>query len=980
MAQWKELEKALKQKGSIKTRFGENLPARPAFGDKGDNIKVWANYFGVAAQPITLYKYGLKITKVISAEDRKAKGFKEPEIRGRRLQLVIAKLLEVLRDGPGQALRTAQDELKLAEQTLKHAQKSGDRKAIAVAKMEVDETKEYATLMKNESEAAKRDNELVVSEFKSQIVSLKELHLSHNPVRVELLEDALEEEAEPRRDEFDVELLQAVPVNLSEVINHVASMTVPKDDNVFPRHPEEVDVLNMILGFRPRSNIDGVSVVGSSRFFPLGSQAKIHELTVDWRPLIAARGFFQSTRLATGRLLLNTQVTHGVFRLSGRATEIFETLGIQPFQSKSQNYTHAKTVKAFSKCMSKVRAWVTFKTASGREVKRVKTIEGLAFASELSRKRSNRGKNADRFTAGWELCGPAHVQFWKADENRHVTVKEHFESKYNLSLNNYPLFNFGRGDNTSYFPAEVVEILPGQAAKLKLTGKETTKMLDFACRSPFSNAETLVNESRQQLGHDDPLLEQLGVSVSKRLLAVHARVLTHPAVSYENGSARINNGSWNMVNVRVSKPGRKIDKWAYVLFTGMESTNIDTMIRAWQGIGIMINNSATYDQDLSRCRDRVAEMDRVFKECQDRGVQLIVFILPAKDSGGLYNRIKTLGDCIFGIHTSCIVAKQLNPPPRFGKPAGAQPETLVNIGIKVNLKFGGVNHKLSNNLDILKGGKTMFVGYDVTHPTNMDIPKNGNGPPSLVGLVASVDNELGQWPSVTWEQASKQEILGDVLEGHFASRIALWQKNNTGKALENIIIYRDGVSESQFSTVLRDELPLIRKACEKKFPKDPPNLTVIVSVKRHQTRFYPADGNKVRSGNVRSGTVVDRGVTQARYWDFYLTAHDAIKGTARPAHYTVLLDEIFRPRYQQEAANVLEKVTHELCYLFGRATKAVSICPPAYYADLVCERARAHRPEYAGPDDASEISGSGSTGSARSREIHENLRDSMFYI
>ncbi|OAR00118.1 hypothetical protein LLEC1_05133 [Akanthomyces lecanii] len=981
LAQWKELEKTLKQKGSTKTLFGENLPARPAFGSQGQSIKVWANYFGVAAKPITLYKYGLKITKVISAEDRKAKGFKEPEIRGRRLQLVVANLLEVLRAGPEQAMQTAQEEVKLAEQALKQAQKASDQNAIATAKEDVNEAKEYASLIEKESEAAKKDNDVVVSEFKSQIVSLKELRLYHNPVRVELLEDALEDGADPRRDEFDVELLQAVPVNLAEVLNHVASMTVPKDDNVFPRHPEEVDVLNMILGFRPRSNIDGVSVVGSSRFFPLGSDAKIQELTVDWRPLIAARGFFQSTRLATGRLLLNTQVTHGVFRLSGRATDIFEKLSIQPFQSNVQNYRHMKTVKAFSKCMSKVRALVTFKTASGREVKRVKTIEGLVFASELSRRRSNKGTNADRFTTGWELCGPAHVQFWKADENRHVTVKEHFESKYNLPLKNYPLLNFGRGDNTSYFPAEVVEILPGQAAKLKLTGKETTEMLDFACRSPFSNAETLVNESRQQMGHDDPLLQQLGVSVSKSLLAVHARILAQPAVTYPSGPVRINRGSWNMSNdARVSKPGRKIEKWACVTFRSIDASKINAMINAWQGMGILINGSPTLQEDLSKHHDKIHEMDRVFKKCNDNGVQLIIFILVMKESGGLYNRIKTLGDCVYGIHTSCIVAKQVDPPPRPGKPLGAQPGTLANIGIKVNLKFGGVNHKLSNNIDILKGGKTMFVGYDVTHPTNMDIPKNGNGPPSLVGLVSSVDSDLGQWPSVTWEQASKQEILGEVLESHFASRIGLWQKNNKGKTLENIVIYRDGVSESQFSTVLKDELPLIRKACEKQIPKTPPNLTVIVSVKRHQTRFYPADGNKVKSGNVMNGTVVDRGVTQARYWDFYLTAHDALKGTARPAHYTVLLDEIFRPRYHKEAANALEKVTHELCYLFGRATKAVSICPPAYYADLVCERARAHRPEYAGPDDASEMSGSSSTGPARSREIHENLRDSMYYI
>ena len=31
-----------------------------------------------------------------------------------------------------------------------------------------------------------------------------------------------------------------------------------------------------------------------------------------------------------------------------------------------------------------------------------------------------------------------------------------------------------------------------------------------------------------------------------------------------------------------------------------------------------------------------------------------------------------------------------------------------------------------------------------------------------------------------------------------------------------------------------------------------------------------------------------------------------------------------------------------MCYLFGRATKSVSIFPPAYYADIVCERARCY--------------------------------------
>lgn len=102
-------------------------------------------------------------------------------------------------------------------------------------------------------------------------------------------------------------------------------------------------------------------------------------------------------------------------------------------------------------------------------------------------------------------------------------------------------------------------------------------------------------------------------------------------------------------------------------------------------------------------------------------------------------------------------------------------------------------------------------------------------------------------------------------------------------------------------------------------------------------RDEDADG---RSKNPPNGTMVDRSVTKACNWDFYLQAHKVLQGTARPVHYFTVWDEIFHNRTPKtpfvNAADVLLDLTHRLCYLFGRATKAVSICPPAYYADLVC--------------------------------------------
>ncbi len=64
----------------------------------------------------------------------------------------------------------------------------------------------------------------------------------------------------------------------------------------------------------------------------------------------------------------------------------------------------------------------------------------------------------------------------------------------------------------------------------------------------------------------------------------------------------------------------------------------------------------------------------------------------------------------------------------------------------------------------------------------------------------------------------------------------------------------------------------------------------------------------------------------------------------KPAHCVVLLDEIKDTKKLN--ANDLEKITHNLCYLQGRATKAVSVCPPAYYAHPICLRARCYLADY----------------------------------
>ena len=306
--------------------------------------------------------------------------------------------------------------------------------------------------------------------------------------------------------------------------------------------------------------------------------------------------------------------------------------------------------------------------------------------------------------------------------------------------------------------------------------------------------------------------------------------------------------------------------------------------------------------------------------------------------------------------------------------------------------MGGINQSIDENqLGIVKEGMTMLVGIDVTHPS----PSSLQGAPSIAGMVASIDSKLAQWPASITAQRSRSEMVIH-LEAMMVERLKTWQAKNNERLPNKILVYRDGVSEGEYEAVLREEFPCLQKACEKVYPirEVKPKITLIIVGKRHHTRFFPVksgENEADRNGNPVNGTIVDRGITMHNGWDFFLQAHTAVQGTARPAHYVVLRDEI---GLEVDALEILVShnrpsrriptlislfcfQTHNLCYLYGRATKAVSVCTPAYYAHLVCERARCYL--YGSLNGDPTKSFDWNTAPWQSG-VHSRLAGSMFYI
>ncbi|KAL9064076.1 MAG: hypothetical protein Q9161_009104 [Pseudevernia consocians] len=474
-------------------------------------------------------------------------------------------------------------------------------------------------------------------------------------------------------------------------------------------------------------------------------------------------------------------------------------------------------------------------------------------------------------------------------------------------------------------------------------------------------------------------------------------------MDYRNRVLGTADGTWNLRDGTEFKISNKLTRWSFVairnsravsarvahdpilqpslnvLFQTLKNVGIET--KPWQeGKSLYINGP----------KDKL--LAGTFEEAVRGKLELLFVILPEKDTA-LYNEVKQLADIKSGVSTVCVVGKQ----DKFYRDNCRQ--YCANVALKVNLKLGGTNHRLydpqnmnAKRVAIISENKTMVVGIDVTHPSP------GSANPSIAAMVASIDADLAQWPADLQVQIRTRQEMVNLLGEMLRTRLLLWKKHH-GIYPENILVYRDGVSESQYDQVLENEFSLMQKACPELYRETEqplPRFTLIIVGKRHHTRFFPQPYSRAmdKSGNPRCGLVVDRGITEARNWDFFLQSHTSHLGTARPSHYYVLWDEIFtNPSIQSlhpgiPPADLLEQVTYDMCYLYGRATKAVSLCPPVYYADIACERAGRYLADKSygsesGRSDTEMTDGEREQLRRRLQngiEVHENLKETMFYI
>jgi len=200
---------------------------------------------------------------------------------------------------------------------------------------------------------------------------------------------------------------------------------------------------------------------------------------------------------------------------------------------------------------------------------------------------------------------------------------------------------------------------------------------------------------------------------------------------------------------------------------------------------------------------------------------------------------------------------------------------------------------------------------------------------------------------------------------------------------KRILVYRAGVSEGAFSRFRIDEIKSIKKGyknfvrrghngidecsnnCDSGCVHCCPAITFVACMTRNSVKIVPANpsdgvgiGRNKDKFNVHSGTVVDSVIVDAEEeqgseraklysekgdlgYDFLLIAHGSGKGTSKPVHYRMIMNENAGHKQDEGSSKLskelLEQATYEMSFQYSTATKAVRLVPVLYYSSRCAE-------------------------------------------
>ncbi|KAK7294175.1 hypothetical protein RJT34_17059 [Clitoria ternatea] len=293
-----------------------------------------------------------------------------------------------------------------------------------------------------------------------------------------------------------------------------------------------------------------------------------------------------------------------------------------------------------------------------------------------------------------------------------------------------------------------------------LTNLQRDQLVERSRQKPHERKAALEDSLRNSRYGDDPMLRSCGINVEPNFRRIEGRVLPPPKIMVGRGQHFVpRNGSWNFNNKNLAEPVR-IDPLEFPLEIFKE-------------------------EDHFRREPAHVRVQKLYATVKNRlpGLpQLLLCILPDRKNSDLYGPWKWRNLAEEGVVTQCISPNKIND------------QYITNF----------------YTIPFVSKKPTLILGMDVSHgsPGRSDVP-------SISAVVSSrCSPEISRYRAAVRTQSSKVEMIANLFkpvsdtedQGIIRELLVDFHITSGKRKPDQIIIFRDGVSESQFNQVLNIEL------------------------------------------------------------------------------------------------------------------------------------------------------------------------------
>ena len=336
---------------------------------------------------------------------------------------------------------------------------------------------------------------------------------------------------------------------------------------------------------------------------------------------------------------------------------------------------------------------------------------------------------------------------------------------------------------------------------------------------------------------------------------------------------------------------------------GLAKTDCDQMALAGDKLGVTFKLPALQKLFNTKEEALINDLSKINYNC---GKKVAIVVLD-KNTKNLYSTIKNYLYTQGGITSQFMLH---NENPKFGKNKknlSYYSSVLNQMVVKVKGELFRINftEKISNY-------PSMIIGID------SKMTKEGK----KYVISASFNRSFNRFYTDFKTEREDENALASLIKS------ALDYFYNVNNALpKTVIIYRQGGNEKQTEKIMRFDLPKIIKTFEEYKQNYKPNLTVFGVNKKTDLKFF--EKFKEGYGNIKTGTVIDKGIISPDVFEFYLQCPDVSKGTGSPVHFICLYNN-----NEELTVNDFEEITYRQSFYYWNFPGPIRIPAALKYAEV----------------------------------------------